>query len=168
MEIVKATMEDLNKIVEMYVLARRDLEENDIHQWDYNDPSIQMLISDIKAGTLFIAKDKDRILGSVALDEQQEPEHQEINWEVDGGKSLYLHRLVVHLDYQGEGTGKALMEFAEDYAKKHGYSAIRLDAYEDNDVARGLYETFGYEERGKVYFPRREVPFYSYEKEIVH
>jgi ribosomal protein S18 acetylase RimI-like enzyme len=166
MDIQKGTMDDLNKIVEMYIIARRDLKENDIHQWDYNDPSVQMLQADLKAGTLYVAKDGERILGSVVLDEQKEPEHEDIDWGVEKGKALYLHRLVVHLDYQGEGTGKALMAFADQYAKEHGYTSIRLDAYEENDVARGLYEHFGYEEMGKVYFPRREVPFYTYEKEI--
>jgi ribosomal protein S18 acetylase RimI-like enzyme len=124
-----------------------------------------MLHKDIKAGNLYVAVKGDDILGSVVLDEQKEPEHQDIDWEVDG-KALYLHRLVVHVDFQGEGTGKALMEFADQYAKEHGYTAIRLDAYEENEVARKLYEKFGYKEMGQVYFPRRDVPFYSYEKEI--
>lgn len=166
MDITKGTMDDLNKIVEMYIIARRDLKENDIHQWDYNDPSIQMLQRDIKAGNLYVARKGDKILGSVVLDENEEPEHEDIDWNVKEGKALYLHRLVVHLDYQGEGTGKVLMTFAEQFAKDHGYSCIRLDAYQENEVARGLYEQFGYEKAGKVYFPRRDVPFFCYEKKV--
>lgn len=166
MNIRKGTLDDLNKIVEMYIIARRDLQENDIHQWDHNDPSIQMLHEDIKSGNLYVAVKGNDILGSVVLDEEKEPEHKDIDWAVEDGKALYLHRLVVHLDFQGEGTGKVLMEFADQYAKEHGYASIRLDAYEENEVARGLYEKFGYKEMGQVYFPRREVPFYSYEKEI--
>jgi ribosomal protein S18 acetylase RimI-like enzyme len=166
MDIRKGTMDDLNKIVEMYIIARRDLQENDIHQWDYNDPSIQVLLKDIKAGNLYVAVKDNNILGSIVLDEEKEPEHKDIDWAVEDGRALYLHRLVVHLDFQGEGTGKALMEFADQYAKENGYTSIRLDAYEENEVARGLYENFGYEEMGKVYFPRRDVPFFSYEKVI--
>ncbi|WP_028777133.1 GNAT family N-acetyltransferase [Shimazuella kribbensis] len=166
MDIRKGTMDDLTKIAEMYIIARRDLEENDIYQWDHNDPSIQMLQEDIKAGDLYVAVKGDDILGSIVLNDEKEPEHKDVDWSVDKGRALYLHRLVVHLDFQGEGTGKALMNFADEYAEKHGYTSIRLDAYEENEVARGLYENFGYEEVGKVFFPRRDVPFYSYEKEI--
>jgi ribosomal protein S18 acetylase RimI-like enzyme len=166
MKITKGKMDDLNKIVEMYIIARRDLKENDIHQWDYNDPSIQMLQKDIEAGNLYVARDGDRILGSVVLDENAEDEHEDIEWNVEEGRAIYLHRLVVHLDYQGEGTGKLLMSFADQFAKDHGYSSIRLDAYKENDIARNLYEQFGYEKAGKVYFPRREIPFFCYEKRV--
>jgi ribosomal protein S18 acetylase RimI-like enzyme len=166
MEITKGLMNDLDHIVEMYILARRDLKQNDIHQWDYNDPSIQMLHNDIKTGNLYVARKGEIILGSVVLDENPEPEYEDIEWNMNEGKSIYLHRLVVHPDYQGEGTGKQLMSFADEYAREHGYSSIRLVAYQDNEVARGLYERFGYEKVGEIYFPRRDIPFLSYEKRI--
>lgn len=167
MKIVKATIEELEPILSMYHFAKKDLYENDIHQWDQDDPSPETIQEDIEKDNLYVAKKGEKILGSIVLDEQKEPEHQKVNWLVPNQPALYLHRLVVHPAYQGEGTGKKLMKFADDYAKKHGYSSIRLDAYEENEIARNLYQQLGYQQVGKVYFPRRETPFICYEKPLI-
>lgn len=167
MKITKASIEELKAILSMYQLAKKDLDENNIHQWDQQDPSQQTIKEDIKKGNLYVAKKGETILGSIVLDEEMEPEHQQVKWLVPIQSALYLHRLVVHPNYQGEGTGKALMKFADEYAKKHGYTSIRLDAYEENEIARNLYRQFGYKQAGKVYFPRREAPFICYEKPLI-
>lgn len=166
MDISPASMQEFNTIISMYQTAQKELRENDIHQWDRHDPSREMIREDIENGNLFVAKKNNQILGSIVLDEEHDPEHAEVNWLVPEQPTLYLHRLVVHPDFQGEGTGKELMKFADDYAAENGYTSIRLDAYEENEVAQNLYQRFGYKKAGEVYFPRRDVPFYCYEKEI--
>lgn len=168
MEISKASMQELHPILVMYQKARKELQDNDIHQWDQHDPSQQMIYNDIAAGNLYVAKEGEKILGSIVLNEEkEEPKHEDVDWIVPEHPTLYLHRLVVHPDYQGEGTGNELMHFAEDYAKKHGYTSIRLEAYEENEVAHHLYQKFGFKKAGEAYYPRREVPFVCYEKPLV-
>jgi len=56
------------------------------------------------------------------------------------------------------------MDFAEAFAKEHGFSGIRLDAYTGNPLALALYERRGYHRIGQTRFPRRELPFYCCEK----
>ncbi len=56
-----------------------------------------------------------------------------------------------------------MMDFAENFARSHDFSCIRLDAY-TNPQALGLYERRGYRRVGQLYFPRRELPFACFEK----
>src|SRR6266542_2013101 len=73
-------------------------------------------------------------------------------------------RLCVHPDWQQRGAGRHLMDFAEAFAKEHGFSCIRLDAYTGNQRALALYEKRGYDRIGQAHFPRRELPFVCFEK----
>ena len=64
---------------------------------------------------------------------------------------------------QGHIGFRALMDFAEYYAKKENYSAIRIDSYTGNKKALRFYEKRGYKKRGECFFAGRDMPFYCYE-----
>jgi ribosomal protein S18 acetylase RimI-like enzyme len=81
-----------------------------------------------------------------------------------GEPALVVHRLCVDPAYQGNGLGSQLMDFAEAHAKQNTYVSIRLDAYAGNPRAVWLYERRGYRKAGQVYFPRRTLPFFCFEK----
>jgi ribosomal protein S18 acetylase RimI-like enzyme len=59
------------------------------------------------------------------------------------------------------------MDFAENYAAEKGFSSIRLDAYSGNSRALNLYERRGFRRVGQFFSPRRELPFYCYEKVLI-
>ncbi|HBF38124.1 MAG TPA: hypothetical protein DDW50_12470 [Firmicutes bacterium] len=77
-----------------------------------------------------------------------------------------IHRLAVNPEYQKQGIGRQLMDFAEKCALERGYTSIRLDAYSGNHRAVNLYENRGYKKVGQFFYPSREFPFYCYEKRI--
>lgn len=56
------------------------------------------------------------------------------------------------------------MDLAEAHAKQNTYVSIRLDAYAGNPPTVKLYERRGYRKAGQVYFPRRTLPFFCFEK----
>ena len=105
-------------------------------------------------------------LGFISINEDQSPEYKELVWSDEGGRVLVIHRLAVNPEWQKQGVGRQLMDFAENYAMKKGYTSIRLDAYSGNPGALNLYECRGYKKVGQLFFPRRELPFYCYEKMI--
>jgi ribosomal protein S18 acetylase RimI-like enzyme len=45
---------------------------------------------------------------------------------------------------EGRGVGRALLEFADRWAKERGYPWLSLHVFEGNDRARRLYERMGY------------------------
>ena len=57
-----------------------------------------------------------------------------------------MKRLYVRPQFQRKGIGRALVEAVIERAKQAGYKQLRLDTASTMDVARGLYESLGFEE----------------------
>jgi ribosomal protein S18 acetylase RimI-like enzyme len=75
-----------------------------------------------------------------------------------GHKHCELYWIAVKKRYQGQGIGKALMLFAEEYAVKHGFRKICLYTGKGMAKTRGFYEGSGYSLVNE--FP----DYYGYEK----
>lgn len=61
-----------------------------------------------------------------------------------GAKQAYVFLLYVAADYRRQGLGKALMTYAQRWAKEQGYNQIGLQVFEDNAIALSLYNQLGY------------------------
>ncbi len=57
--------------------------------------------------------------------------------------------IIVRKTYRGLGVGKALMEAAEEAGRQQKYEKITLSTFENNVVARKLYDQMGYRFVGK-------------------
>ena len=89
----------------------------------------------------------------MVLNQFNEPQYEEVEFELPAAASLAIHRLAVDPDYQGRGYAGMMVGFAEKFAADLGYSSMRLDAFSGNPVALELYEKTG------IYPPRyRAVP----------
>jgi GNAT superfamily N-acetyltransferase len=164
MKIVRATAEDIPAIMELIEASVRHMESKGIQQWDHIYPSRSVIQSDIESGTLFLAREKQRILGIMVINEHQEPQYHDVAWSIPGDKILVVHRLSVDPLYQRKGIAGRLMEFAEQQAEIQGYQAIRLDAFTENPPALAFYVHRGYRKAGTVLF--RKGWFFCFEKEL--
>lgn len=59
---------------------------------------------------------------------------------------LNIHDLAVRPGYRGKGIGRALLAGAEERARARGCCKLTLEVQEDNTPARGLYQSFGFED----------------------
>ena len=59
----------------------------------------------------------------------------------------YLAELYVAPERRGEGIGRALLEEAVDAAREAGAKYMHLGTSEDDEAARGLYESAGFTNR---------------------
>jgi GNAT superfamily N-acetyltransferase len=59
---------------------------------------------------------------------------------------LNVHDLAVLPQYRGQGVGRALLQAAEDHARRHGCCRLTLEVLESNFGARGLYRSFGFDD----------------------
>jgi diamine N-acetyltransferase len=67
------------------------------------------------------------------------------------GKVWAVYRLMVAHEHQGKGYGRAGMELLINRLKAvPGYSAILISFVPDNDAARRLYASLGFEDTGEV------------------
>ena len=91
------------------------------------------------------------------LDEYLKKEHTEAATDADKGEEkeyIYLDDLSVTAAYRNKGIGTALIQIAEDYAKKIKIGTVCLHVESENVRAFRLYKRLGYqilEEQGSRY-----------------
>lgn len=134
-----------------------------IEQWDERYPNVEVLEKDIAENTLYVAWSGEEMLGMVVLNTFQDPEYAELNWRCPA-PVLVVHRLCVSPAAQKMGVARALMNYAESFAREQGYASIRLDAFTQNPRAVALYERRGYRRVGKVLFRKGE--FWCFELSV--
>jgi ribosomal protein S18 acetylase RimI-like enzyme len=142
--------------------CRTDLRERGISQWDEVYPTRQTVVDDVARSRLFVLVMDGHCVATITLDDTESPEYATVPWHFPT-PALVVHRLCVDPRYQGQGFGRALMDFAEAHALEHRYGSIRLDAYSPNLGAIALYQRRGYREAGRVFFPRRTAEFCCFE-----
>lgn len=157
-------IEQLDEIINLIQAVVKRLIDEGIDQWDELYPGKDDIETDIKGNLAFGYFKNGKIVGYIVLNEETNPEYNEVEWEYDGGIPLIIHRLSVHPDLTGCGIATEIIDFAEMQAVKCGYSVIRLDVFSQNTAALHLYEKSGYRRAGSVSF--RKGKFFLYEKRL--
>ncbi|UCG67989.1 MAG: GNAT family N-acetyltransferase [Thermoplasmata archaeon] len=164
MRITLAEKKDLPEVIDLIFVCVKDMGLRGIHQWDEQYPTPDIFSKDIQDKTLYLAKEGKKIIATLVITDEQELEYIPVDWIVKKGKHLIVHRLAVHPKWQSKGIAKNLMEYAEEHARKNGYSSIRLDTYCKNPRGIGFYEGLGYKRTGEIFFPTHDLPFFCFEK----
>jgi len=73
-----------------------------------------------------------------------------------------LRQMAVLNALQGKGIGRALMQFAENLARDHGYKVLTMHARKN---AIGFYEKMGYTVKGEE-FQEVSIPHFEMEKKL--
>lgn len=104
------------------------------------------VIKGISEGNLYVARYRNKIVGTIILNHEYESAYNDVEWKVesDYNKTLVIHTLAVNPNYFRLKIGRKLLEFASRFAKKSNMKSIRLDVYEKNEPAIKLYERCGY------------------------
>ena len=61
---------------------------------------------------------------------------------------INIHDIVVHSDHRGQGIGKRLLSAVREDALQRGAYSVTLEVRVDNERARKLYQSFGFEASG--------------------
>ena len=166
----KATASDLDFVENIYNESIDWLINQNIHQWQRGVyPTRDTALEAFRDDCLYCCFIHDRMVATFIINESQPSQYQTLNWKYNQGQPLVLHTLVVRPGEAGQGIGRAIVEYVIVQAKQNGHSCIRLDAFPDNQAAIRLYQAFGFEYVGKVFFDIK-VPSYEwydcYEKKI--
>jgi len=154
-------LQDIKKLTEACAVA---MQQKQIFQWNEHYPSLEKLSADIEKGELYVLKSENEIKGIIVLTDFMDEEYHSVEWITESGKNLYIHRLATHPEYWGEGYGRILMDFAENYARQNKYISVRLDTFSQNKRNQKFYESRGYRRLGDIFFPKQsEFPFHCYE-----
>lgn len=141
-------------------------------KWIYKEyPSVQY-VRQMASNGQFVCKLDGKLVGAFVLNEDPQGAYERANWSVNlqRGEYLVCHAVAVAVQQQGKGIGKQIVEFCKQFAKSHGYKAIRLDVVPTHIPAKKLYESCGFVYRGDVDLLRdfKDIPVFAmYEYNIV-
>ncbi len=105
-------------------------------------PSEESFCESIKKSWLNVIVDKDRVVGIVSAHKRKDG-HPWCGHTCSFG----IHMLK---EYQGQGMGRALMEYMENWAKDNGIIRIEAEVRETNIGAMTLYQKMGYKIEGRM------------------
>ena len=71
-----------------------------------------------------------------------------------GGQFLLLDELYIRESYQGQGLGKASLEFLESVAHAEGINVIRMEVNQHNTRAKAVYCKSGYQDGDRTLFSK--------------
>ena len=160
-----AKKEEIDKIVAITRACASKMIVNGIHQWNEQYPSREAFEHDVKRKELYVLEDYGNISGCIVISTFKDLIYNEVKWLTENDKpSLYIHRLAVHPNNQGQGIAQKLMLYAENWAKEGDFQSVRLDTFSHNTRNNRFYKQRGYHKLGNVYFPKQSKhPFYCYE-----
>ena len=160
----KGTLTDISMIMEITKACTRNMIDNGVYQWNECYPNNRAFDNDVKREELYVLEINKKVIACVVISIFMDDEYRPIKWLTPNEHNIYIHRLAVHPNQQGNGYARLLMDYAETYALENNYSSIRLDTFSQNLGNQKFYELRGYNQLGNIYFPKQsEYPFYCYE-----
>ena len=70
-KIEKGQLFDLEKLFQIYINGKIDLENNGIYQWTDNYPTISIIENDLKKDVLYTLKSNEKIIGAINISKEQ-------------------------------------------------------------------------------------------------
>ena len=165
MTIRLAKDDDVKRVVEITNACANHMISKNIFQWDENYPNKEVFDQDITDNTLYIIENMSKILGCICISIKIDDVYKNVNWLTPNNKNVFLHRLAIHPDFQGQGLALKLMEYAEEYTIKKEYKSIRLDTFSGNPKNNKFYNLQGYTKLEKIFYRNQsDMHFHCYEK----
>lgn len=153
MLIRQATHQDIESILSIVRSAQLSLSELGIDQWQDGYPSRGVIVEDINNGVGYVACAEDgAVVGYEAVVLTGEEAYTQIaddKWHTSNNY-VAVHRLCVLGGSRRKGIAIELMNFAGNYALKHGISDFRIDTHEGNIRMLALLNKLGFKHVGTI------------------
>jgi len=147
MEIRKTTFADLERVMEIYALAREFMvRTGNPDQWKTHKPQRALIEKDIDAGQSYVCTVGDKIIGVLAFIPGEDPTYKVIydgEWRSDEPYAV-VHRIASSGEVKGTGT--FMMKWAESR-----FPHIRIDTHKDNKVMQNMLSKLGYSYCGIIH-----------------
>ena len=152
MEIIQATIQDLDELLSFYQCVADHMEERSIRHWHWGRyPNEEMIREDVNAGNMYYLRTDGEISAAVVAMIGQEPEYNGLSWTC-GIRPGVFHRLAVHPSMQGAGLGGLVLDDVQQLLRRIGCDCVRCDTSERNGPALRFYEKLGFRRAGKMHW----------------
>lgn len=169
MHLTKASMDDLNRIVEVLEDGKNQLAERGVDQWQGDYPNPEQVKADIENGFAYLVHDSDHeTVGVFSILPAPDHAYDELDgkWLLETDRYLTIHRVAIHSDHAGNGYASRLFMDVINFIKVHREDivSLRIDTHEDNHAMQHLIEKFGFKRVGTLHgVYRPEETSYVYE-----
>jgi len=100
-------------------------------------PSLLGFLESRSAGNIWVAESANRIVGFIGI-VGTDSETAQLRW------------FLVDPEFRGMGLGRKLMTLAMNYCREEGFKHVFLWTFNELEIARHLYQTFGFSLTEKV------------------
>ncbi|HEY5560355.1 MAG TPA: GNAT family N-acetyltransferase [Clostridiaceae bacterium] len=121
--------------------------------WDESYPTTLNIDEDLNSETLYCLRDSNGKIIAVAsaIEEVEwEEENSKFGWTRTEGIACGVARVGVCKEFQGQGTGRSMMEYLISELKNKKYEAIHMLVSKTNLPALSLYRKLGFCKCGEV------------------
>jgi ribosomal protein S18 acetylase RimI-like enzyme len=162
----RATTADLPAILALIRRVVPLMNASGNFQWTADYPNEAVFQADIEQNHLWVAELDGQVAGVAALTRDQDAEYADADWDVTQ-PAIVTHRLAVDPAAQGRGVALALMQRAEDEARRQGLRVLRVDTNSENTATQRLFPKLGYRFAGEIKLAFRPgLRFFCYEKQL--
>ena len=132
MNIELVILDDLNKLMDIYDLARvRMVNEGNLTQWDNREVFKTEIIDYINKKILYKVIENDEIVGYFAYIYDIEHAYDVINGKwLNQDKYITIHKIASK--YNNKGIGGFIIKYVIDRCKKEGIYNIKIDTHKNN------------------------------------
>lgn len=138
MEYRIANVSDCNDLTRLRMQMRKERDADFREEMLYEN-TFQFFVRNIETGRhiAFICEDQGEIIATAGLSLFEMPP----TTKLPNGKVAKLMNMYVVPDYRKQGIAKKMLEFVIDYAQKHSYHKVMLNA---SPMGEKLYQNFGF------------------------
>jgi ribosomal protein S18 acetylase RimI-like enzyme len=166
MEIIQAKSTDLVEILYLLKVCTRDMNSKGLRHWNSAFPPAEQIDRDVLNGNIYLVKDRGVCKGMVTLNDKEPEDYRQMNLSSADSKPLFVYCMAVHPTWQGKGIARMMIDYAQEMAKKNGFTCIRLDIYQTSEDARQLCEKLSFREIGSFLANYQRIPYVCYEKQL--
>lgn len=159
----KATLNDVNKIMEIIKSTVEEMKTYNNTQWDENYPQAIDFTEDIESGELYVESEEGEVKGFICVNNVEPKEYEKLSW-ASNDKAMVIHRMAVNPNFRQQGVGSKLIKFAEELALDNDVIYLKTDTYSINTKMNSLFKKCGFNLVGEMSFLGKEKPFYCYDK----
>ena len=153
MEFIKAKEEHLDRIWEMTGMAKAQLKNLGLDQWQTGYPSLEVWENDIAERMAYLAVEDGVILGAFAYQVTPDISY----YEIEEGKWLTntpyasMHRVVVSDGSKGKGVAGQMFAYGFSMARKAGFDSLRIDTHPGNLPMQRALAKAGFQKCGIIH-----------------
>ena len=178
MKIRKATIKDIDGIMEVIEEARGTIATLGINQWQDGYPQREIIEADINNGVSFCIENTDtgEVVSTFAVFSDGEVLYDRIfdgAWRTGDSLSekkndvcyTAIHRVAISVKARGSGLSSEIINFVVNIAREKCKKSLRIDTHEGNVVMRRMLEKNGFVHCGTIFLENGD-PRVAYEKLI--